>query len=49
MKTRRYKIMFIVGLVVSFGGLAGVIAAGASPKLGLDLEGGISVILQATG
>jgi protein-export membrane protein SecD len=49
MKTKRYKIMFIVGLVVSFGGLAGVIAAGASPKLGLDLEGGISVILQATG
>jgi preprotein translocase subunit SecD len=49
MKTRRYKIMFIVGLVVSFGGLGGVIAAGASPKLGLDLEGGISVILQATG
>lgn len=41
--------MFIVGLVVSFGGLGGVIAAGASPKLGLDLEGGISVILQATG
>ncbi|HEX2295585.1 MAG TPA: protein translocase subunit SecD [Actinomycetota bacterium] len=49
MKTRRYKIMFIVGLIVSFGGLGGVIAAGASPKLGLDLEGGISVILQATG
>ncbi len=49
MKTRRYKIMLIVGLVVSFGGLGGVIAAGASPKLGLDLEGGISVILQATG
>ncbi|MDQ3952029.1 MAG: protein translocase subunit SecD [Actinomycetota bacterium] len=49
MKTRRYKIMLIIGLVVSFGGLGGVIAAGASPKLGLDLEGGISVILQATG
>lgn len=49
MKTRRYKIMLIVGLIVSFGGLGGVIAAGASPKLGLDLEGGISVILQATG
>jgi preprotein translocase subunit SecD len=49
MKTRRYKIMFVVGLIVSFGGLAGVLAAGASPKLGLDLEGGISVILQATG
>ena len=41
--------MLIVGLVVSFGGLGGVLAAGAAPKLGLDLEGGISVILQATG
>lgn len=41
--------MLIVGLVVSFGGLGAVVAAGASPKLGLDLEGGISVILQATG
>jgi preprotein translocase subunit SecD len=49
MKTRRYKIMFVVGLVVAFGGLAGVIAAGTTPKLGLDLEGGISVILQARG
>ncbi|HEX2057506.1 MAG TPA: protein translocase subunit SecD [Actinomycetota bacterium] len=49
MKTRRFKIMLVVGLVVSFGGVGAVIAAGASPKLGLDLEGGISVILQATG
>lgn len=49
MKTRRYKIMLIVGLVVSFGGLGAVVATGMSPKLGLDLEGGISVILQATG
>ena len=49
MKTKRYKIMFVVGLVVSFGSLAGVVAAGAKPRLGLDLEGGISVILQATG
>ena len=49
MKTRRHKIMLVVGLVVAFGGLAGVVAAGAEPRLGLDLEGGISVILQATG
>ncbi|MDQ4024799.1 MAG: protein translocase subunit SecD, partial [Actinomycetota bacterium] len=49
MKTRRHKIMLVVGLVVAFGGLAGVVAAGAQPRLGLDLEGGISVILQATG
>ncbi|MFN2588139.1 MAG: protein translocase subunit SecD [Actinomycetota bacterium] len=49
MKTKRHKIMLVVGLVVAFGGLAGVVAAGAEPRLGLDLEGGISVILQATG
>ncbi|MDQ3916443.1 MAG: protein translocase subunit SecD [Actinomycetota bacterium] len=49
MKTRRHKIMLVAGLVVAFGGLAGVVAAGAEPRLGLDLEGGISVILQATG
>jgi protein-export membrane protein SecD len=49
MKTKRYKVLLIVGLVVAFGGLGTVIAVGATPKLGLDLEGGISVILQATG
>ncbi|MDQ3982674.1 MAG: hypothetical protein M3271_08350, partial [Actinomycetota bacterium] len=49
MKTKRYKILLVVGLVVAFGGFGTVIAVGATPKLGLDLEGGISVILQATG
>jgi len=46
---RRYKINFVLTLLVAFGGLAAVIATGTAPKLGLDLEGGISVILSATG
>lgn len=49
MKRKRYWRLLIFGLVLSFGGVAGVVAAGASPRLGLDLEGGISVILTATG
>jgi preprotein translocase subunit SecD len=32
--------------LVCFGALGGVIAAGWSPKLGLDLEGGLSVVFQ---
>ncbi len=34
--------------LVCFGALAGVVAAGWSPKLGLDLEGGLSVVFQPT-
>ena len=49
MKIKRYRNMLILGLVVSFGGLGTVLGLGWSPRLGLDLEGGISVILQATG
>ena len=32
--------------LICFGSLGGVIAAGWSPKLGLDLEGGLSVVFQ---
>ena len=32
--------------LICFGALGGVIAAGWSPKLGLDLEGGLSVVFQ---
>jgi protein-export membrane protein SecD len=46
---RRYMTILIVGLLVAFGGLGAVLATGAAPKLGLDLEGGISVILTAEG
>ena len=45
---RRYKIKLVLILLVAFGGLAAVLAAGISPNLGLDLKGGLSVILTAT-
>jgi preprotein translocase subunit SecD len=32
--------------LICFGALAGVLGAGWSPKLGLDLEGGLSVVFQ---
>jgi preprotein translocase subunit SecD len=48
-KNKRYRTIFIVGLLVAFGGLATVLATGTHPRLGLDLEGGISVILTAQG
>ncbi|MEA2453610.1 MAG: preprotein translocase subunit SecD [Actinomycetota bacterium] len=44
---RRYKIRLFVAMLVAFGGLAAVITTNTHPKLGLDLEGGISVILTA--
>ncbi|HWC13071.1 MAG TPA: protein translocase subunit SecD [Actinomycetota bacterium] len=44
---RRYKINLFLSLLVAFGGLAAVLATGMQPRLGLDLEGGISVILTA--
>jgi protein-export membrane protein SecD len=34
-------------MLIAFGGLAAVIATDTKPRLGLDLEGGISVILTA--
>ena len=45
--TRRYRFNLIFAMLVAFGGLAAVIATDTSPALGLDLEGGISVILTA--
>ena len=49
MKKTRYKANFILSLLVAAGCLVAVIATGSSPKLGLDLEGGLSVILTAKG
>ena len=49
MKRRKYKVNLFLSLLVAFGGLAAVIATQSSPKLGLDLEGGISIILAAEG
>jgi preprotein translocase subunit SecD len=46
---RRYKINLLIALVVAFGGLAAVLLTHTTPNLGLDLEGGTSVILTAKG
>lgn len=48
MATRRYKTYLFLSLLLAFGGLAGVLGTGTAPVLGLDLEGGTSVILSAT-
>jgi preprotein translocase subunit SecD len=48
-KAQRYKIYLAAVFVVVLGSLAAVIVTGISPRLGLDLEGGTSVILTATG
>jgi preprotein translocase subunit SecD len=49
MRTGKLKVYLVLALVVAFGSLAAVIATNKSPRLGLDLEGGISVILTARG
>jgi preprotein translocase subunit SecD len=49
MKVSRYRVYLVLALLISFGGAAGVVAAGWAPRLGLDLEGGVSVVLTATG
>lgn len=49
MKFGRYKFSLIASLVVGFGALAGVVAAGWTPRQGLDLAGGVSIILRAEG
>ncbi|MGH2746571.1 MAG: protein translocase subunit SecD [Actinomycetota bacterium] len=45
----RYKVYLAACLIIAFGGLGAVAATGATPRLGLDLEGGIGVILTARG
>ena len=47
----RRKILFplVSILLVAFGGLAATLAWGSSPELGLDLQGGVSVVLAPTG
>jgi preprotein translocase subunit SecD len=46
---RRYKINLVLALLVAFGSLAAVLITNTTPALGLDLEGGTSVILTAEG
>ncbi len=43
---RNLVVSVVLVCLVCFGALGGVIAAGWSPKLGLDLEGGLSVVFQ---
>jgi preprotein translocase subunit SecD len=49
MLLKRYKVYLAATLVISLGSLAAVVLTGTAPRLGLDLEGGTSVILSATG
>jgi preprotein translocase subunit SecD len=46
---RRYKINLALAMLVAFGALAAVLLTDTKPALGLDLEGGTSVILTAEG
>jgi preprotein translocase subunit SecD len=45
---RKILLPLIFIMVVAYGGLAATIAAGNSPELGLDLQGGVSVVLAPT-
>jgi preprotein translocase subunit SecD len=45
---RRLLLPLLFILVVAFGGLALVRLTGSGPELGLDLQGGVSVVLQPT-
>jgi len=47
MSKRSALIAVVVVLAVVFGGLAATLATGLSPRLGLDLKGGFSVVLEA--
>jgi preprotein translocase subunit SecD len=46
---RKILVPFVLILIAAFGGLAATLAAGNSPELGLDLQGGVSVVLAPTG
>lgn len=49
MRHRKQRVYLALSLLVALGSLAAVIATKTSPRLGLDLEGGLSVILTAQG
>jgi protein-export membrane protein SecD len=46
---QRYKVYLAASILLAFGGLAAVLGTGTAPHLGLDLKGGVQVILQAQG
>src|SRR5688500_10216790 len=49
MKVRRHVVSIIAVLVATALGLVGVLLLDTRPKLGLDLQGGLSVVLTAVG
>ncbi len=47
MKVRRRLLLSLLSIVfIAFGSLAATLAVGNEPELGLDLQGGVSVVLQ---
>ena len=50
MRARRRLLLSLLSIVVvAFGSLAATLAVGNEPELGLDLQGGVSVVLQPPG
>ena len=49
MRRRKGLTPLLVILVVAIGGLIATVATDSSPELGLDLQGGVSVVLAPTG
>ncbi len=47
MSRRRLWITLVVTIAVAWGSLAGTLAVGWTPKLGLDLQGGFALVLTA--
>jgi preprotein translocase subunit SecD len=47
MTRRNALVLVVVTLALAWGSLAAVLGTGATPKLGLDLQGGFSVVLEA--
>lgn len=46
---RKILLPLVLIMVVAYGGLLATLVAGNSPELGLDLQGGVSVVLAPTG
>ena len=46
---RKHWTLLVIGLVVVFGTFLGTLASGDTPTLGLDLQGGMSVVLSPVG
>jgi preprotein translocase subunit SecD len=49
MKTRRHVVSLVIVLVLTALSLSGLLLFHTTPKLGLDLQGGLSVVLTAKG